>query len=266
MASIAKQPNPSIYNLQAVQTVLSGSAPLSPDLGRIIEGIYIRSGVSVKQGGGMTESTCSVTGFAPDDEDDGRSIGWLNPNRAARIERLDDRNFSGAAPAGATVGEIWVTGPNIMKWYYKNPKATREAIVVAGGIRWLRTGDIGYIDERGCIYIVDPLKNLIKVKGLQVAPAELEQYLLTNSDVADAAVIGAKMNGGEYPRAFVVRKTAAVTKEYLAQMIKSHFAPHKWLTGGVYFLDSIVRTRSGKVIRRESPVIETNLQSIRGRL
>ncbi|KAE8414544.1 hypothetical protein BDV36DRAFT_298887 [Aspergillus pseudocaelatus] len=246
MASIAKQPNPSIYNLQAVQTVLSGSAPLSPHLGRIIEGIYIRSGVSVKQGGGMTESTCSVTGFAPDDEDDGRSIGWLNPNRAARIERLDDRNFSGAAPAGAT--------------------ATREAIVVAGGIRWLRTGDIGYIDERGCIYIVDPLKNLIKVKGLQVAPAELEQYLLTNSDVADAAVIGAKMNGGEYPQAFVVRKKAVVTKEYLAQMIKSHFAPRKWLTGGVYFLDSIVRTRSGKVIRRESPVIETNLQSIRGRL
>ncbi|KAB8204005.1 hypothetical protein BDV34DRAFT_226748 [Aspergillus parasiticus] len=266
MATIAKQPNPSIYNLQAVETVLSGSAPLSPELGRIIERMYLRPGVSVKQGWGMTETTCSITGFAPDDEDDGRSIGWLNPNCAARIERLEDRDFSGAAPAGATVGEIWVAGPNIMKCYYKNPKATEEAIVVAGGIRWLRTGDIGYIDERGCIYIVDRLKDLIKVKGLQVAPAELEQYLLTHFDVADAAVIGAKMNGGEYPRAFVVRRKGVVTKEDLAQMIKSHFAPHKWLTAGVYFLDSIPRTRSGKVIRRELPAIETTPQWIRGRL
>lgn len=158
MATIAKQPNPSIYNLWAIETVLSGSAPLSPDLGRVIERMYLRAGVSVKQGWGMTETTCSITGFAPDDQDDGRSIGWLNPNCAARIESLEDRDFSGAAPAGATVGEIWVAGPNIMKCYYKNPKATEEAIVVANGVRWLRTGDIGYIDERGRIYIVDRLK------------------------------------------------------------------------------------------------------------
>ncbi|KAJ5291128.1 hypothetical protein N7478_000379 [Penicillium angulare] len=102
MATISKQPNPSIHNLRAIETVLSGSAPLSPDLG-----------------------------FAPDDEDDG-SIGWLNPNRAARIDRQDDRDFGGSAPQGATVGEIWVAGPNIMKGYYKKLKETGEAIVVVG--------------------------------------------------------------------------------------------------------------------------------------
>ncbi|KAL5040849.1 hypothetical protein BDW71DRAFT_213713 [Aspergillus fruticulosus] len=262
MATIAKQPDPSIYNLKAIETVLSGSAPLSPDVGRLVEKMYLRPGVSVKQGWGMTETTCSITGFAPDDVGDRRSIGWLNPNCAARIEVLEGRDFSGAAPAGVTVGEIWVSGPNVMKGYYKNPKATEEAIVVADGVRWLRTGDIGYADERGCIYIVDRLKDLIKVKGLQVAPAELEQYLLTHPDVADAAVIGAKIDGGEYPRAFVVRKGGVVTKEELAQMIKSHFAPHKWLTGGVYFIGAIPRTGSGKVIRRELPDID----AVRSRL
>lgn len=158
LATMAKQANPSIYNLRAIETVTSGSAPLNQDIGRIIEKLYLRPGVSVKQGWGMTETTCSVTGFAPDDEDDGRSIGWLNPNCAARIETIPDRDFSGVTPAGVDVGEIWVAGPNIVKCYFKNPKATAETIVEVDGVRWLRTGDIGYIDDRGCIYIVDRLK------------------------------------------------------------------------------------------------------------
>ncbi|KAL4806523.1 hypothetical protein BDV18DRAFT_159695 [Aspergillus unguis] len=253
LATLSKQQNAHAYNLRAVETVTSGSAPLSPELGRLIQKLYLRPDVSVKQGWGMTETTCSITGFAPDDVDDGRSIGWLNPNCAARIERLDGRDFSGAAPAGVDVGEIWVAGPNIMKCYYKKPEATKDAIVEQDGIRWLKTGDIGYFDTRGCLYIVDRLKELIKVKGLQVAPAELEQYLLTHPDVADAAVVGAKMNGGEYPRAFVVRRQETVTATDLQEMVKRNFAPHKWLTGGVYFIDRIPRTGSGKVIRRALP-------------
>ncbi|KAL3457185.1 hypothetical protein BJX64DRAFT_280782 [Aspergillus heterothallicus] len=251
MASLAKQPNPKQYNLHAVETVTSGSAPLSPALGREIERLYLRPGVSVKQGWGMTETTCSITGFSPDDEDDGRSIGWLNPNCAARIEPVEDRDFQGAdnVPAGATVGEIWVAGPIIMKGYYNNPAATKEAIVELDGLRWLRTGDIGYYDSRGCLYIVGRLKELIKVKGLQVAPAELEQHLLTHPDVADAAVVGAQM---QYPRAFVVRRQGgSVTAKELSDMVKKRFARHKWLTGGVYFIDSIPRTGSGKVVRRK---------------
>ncbi|KAL3452152.1 hypothetical protein BJX65DRAFT_303864 [Aspergillus insuetus] len=253
MATLVKQPNAKNYNLHAVETVTSGSAPLSPDLGRAIEKLYLRPGVSVKQGWGMTETTCSITGFSPDDEDDGRSIGWLNPNCAARIEPLEDRDFQGAssAPPGTTVGEIWVAGPNIMKGYFEKPAATAEAIVECDGLRWLKTGDIGYIDERGCLYIVSRLKELIKVKGLQVAPAEIEQYLLTHPDVTDAAVVGAQIKGGEYPRAFVVRREGGrVTDTELVDMVKERFAPHKWLTGGVCFIESIPRTGSGKVVRR----------------
>ncbi|KAL4740505.1 hypothetical protein BDV11DRAFT_214352 [Aspergillus similis] len=234
MATLAKQPNTSRYNLRAVETVTSGSAPLSAELGRIIERLYLRPGVT----------------------DDGRSIGWLNPNCAARIEKIEGRDFSGVAPDGVEVGEIWVSGPNVMKGYYKNPTATKETIVEENGLRWLKTGDIGYFDHKGCIYIVDRLKELIKVKGLQVAPAELEQYLLTHPGVADAAVVGARINDAEYPRAFIVRKNNTVAESELFDMVKAHFAPHKWLTGGVYFIDQIPRTGSGKIIRRNLPAID----------
>lgn len=193
MATLAKQSNASAYNLRAVEVVTSGSAPLSAELGRIIAKMYLRPGIGVKQGWGMTETTCTITTFPPDEEDDGRSVGYLAPNCAARIEPVEGRDFSGAAPKGVAVGEIWVAGPNVMKCYYKKPDATKETIVEEGGMRWLRTGDIGYFDEKGRMYIVDRLKELIKVKGLQVAPAELEQYLLTHPDVADAAVVGAKV-------------------------------------------------------------------------
>ncbi|KAJ0422244.1 hypothetical protein BJY00DRAFT_322706 [Aspergillus carlsbadensis] len=259
MATLAKQSNAYQYNLRAVEQVTSGSAPLSADLGRIIQKMYLRPGTSVKQGWGMTETTCSISGFAPDEKDDGRSIGYLNPNCCARIEPLPDRDFTGVAPAGIPVGEIWVSGPNVMKGYYKKPAATAQTIVLADGYRWLRTGDIGYADHNGRLYIVDRLKELIKVKGLQVAPAELEQFLLTHAGVADAAVVGARVNGGEYPRAFVVRKEGAtVTEMDLVDMIKGHFAPHKWLTGGVYFTDKIPRTGSGKIMRRHLPEVKTD--------
>ncbi|KAL3454576.1 hypothetical protein BJX65DRAFT_315731 [Aspergillus insuetus] len=259
MATLAKQSNAQQYNLHSVEQVTSGSAPLSADLGKIIQKMYLRPETSVKQGWGMTETTCSISGFSPDEEDDGRSIGYLNPNCAARLEPVPDRDFSGVAPAGTAVGKIWVSGPNVMKGYYKKPAATNETIVYADGYRWLRTGDIGYADADERLYIVDRLKELIKVKGLQVAPAELEQFLLTHAGVADAAVVGAKINGGEYPRAFVVRKEGAtVTETELFEVIKGHFAPHKWLTGGVYFIDKIPRTGSGKIMRRHLPEVKTD--------
>ncbi|KAL6238988.1 hypothetical protein BDW75DRAFT_251771 [Aspergillus navahoensis] len=238
------------YCLNAACLGANGSAPLSAELGRMIERLYLHPGVTVKQGWGMTETPCSITGFAPDDEDDGRSIGWLNPNCTARIEKIDGRDFSGVAPDGVDVGEIWVAGPNVMRGYYKNPRATKETIVEEYGARWLKTGDIGHFDRRGYIYIVDRLKvteiqELIKVKGLQVALAELEQYLLTHPGVADAAVAGARINNAEYPRTSI-----------LSDMVKAQFAPHKWLTRGVYFIDQTPRTGSGKIVRRKLPAIE----------
>lgn len=103
---MSKQPNPKRFNLHAIETVTSGSAPLNLEVARKIEKTYLRPGVIAKQGWGLTEMTCSISGFAPDDYDDGRSIGWLNPNCAARIEPLEGRDFSSVAPAGATVGKI----------------------------------------------------------------------------------------------------------------------------------------------------------------
>lgn len=147
------------YNLKSVEVVTSGSAPLDGNLAKSITRRYLRTGVTVKQGWGMTETTCSVTGFAPDDEDDGKSIGWLNPNCAAKIVPIgeeDQQSMASATPSG--IGELWVAGPNMMRGYWKNEAATKETVVESDGYRWIRTGDIGYFDGRECIYIVDRLK------------------------------------------------------------------------------------------------------------
>lgn len=178
MTTLTKQKHPDIYNLKAIESVVTGSAPLSPDIGEMVEQLYLRPDVKVKQGYGMTESTCSVAGFAPDDEDDGRSVGWLNANCKAKIVKVEDRDFSASAPPGVTAGEIWVSGPNIMKGYYKKPKETAESIVYEDGHRWLRTGDVGYVDQRGCIYIVDRLK----VRGLIVPSSQPYSNYATGID------------------------------------------------------------------------------------
>ncbi|KAH8595048.1 hypothetical protein B0O99DRAFT_512355, partial [Bisporella sp. PMI_857] len=249
--TIFKQQDSQRFNLKAVENVTNGSAPLDPEIGRGVADKYFRPETRIKQGWGMTETTCSVLGFAPDDVDDGRSVGWLHPNCSAKIVPIDGEDFASSAPTGEYVGEIWVAGPNIMKGYWKRPRATADTIVNENSERWLRTGDIGYIDERGCFYIVDRLKELIKVKGLQVAPAELEKALITHPGVADCAVVGEKIGGNEYPVAFVVRANSTVTAGELINLVKSRFASHKWLTGGVHFIDSIPRTPSGKIQRRK---------------
>lgn len=147
------------FNLNAIEVVTSGSAPLDASLAANTAQKFLRAGVQIKQGWGMTETTCSVCGFSPDDKDDGASIGWLNPNCAAKIVPVNaEEETPSAADADATVGEIWVAGPQMMKGYWHRPKETAETIVEQDGYRWVRTGDIGYIDHRGCLYIVDRLK------------------------------------------------------------------------------------------------------------
>lgn len=155
---IAKLNNPAKYNLKAVENVTNGSAPLDPSVGRQVAEKFYHPHTKVKQGWGMTETVCSVTGFAMDDEDDGRSIGWLHPNCCAKIVPVPGQDFSSASGVDSLCGEIWVAGPNIMKGYWKKPSQTDETIAHEDGIRWLKTGDIGHIDDRGCIYIVDRLK------------------------------------------------------------------------------------------------------------
>lgn len=192
LTMLDKHPCPDRFNLTAVEVVTTGSAPLNGELAASIAKKYLRKGVVVKQGWGMTETTSSITGFAPDDEDDGRSVGWLNPNCAAKIVPIAT-DGDGAAEKEPGIGELWVTGPNIMRGYWRKEGATQDTIVHQDGLRWLRTGDIGYIDERGYVYIVDRLKELIKVKGLQVSPSELQLALVAHPGVEDAAVVGANM-------------------------------------------------------------------------
>lgn len=156
---LTRVPNPVRFNLSSLQMVGSGSAPLDVEVARKVEKSFLRPGVQIKQGWGMTETTCNVTGFSPDDPDDGRSIGWVNPGCRIRIVPVPDRDFGGLErQVGASVGELWVTGPNIMKGYWKRPDETADTIQEESGFRWLRTGDIGYVDGRGCVYIVDRIK------------------------------------------------------------------------------------------------------------
>ncbi|OAL36287.1 hypothetical protein AYO20_04445 [Fonsecaea nubica] len=249
IAMLCKQNAPERYNLKSLEQVVTGSAPLDPGLGRLLARMYLRPGVQVKQGWGMTECTCSVTSFPPDEEDDGRSIGWLNPNCAAKIVPIAE-DIPMSTSSGQEAGELWVSGPNIMKGYWNKPEATAKTIVYEDGHRWLRTGDIGYYDDQGKFYI-----ELIKIKGLQVSPTELELTLLNHPEVTDAAVVGAMINGEEYVRAFVVRKNDSLTEKEIFEIIRKNFAPHKWLTGGIYFVDEIPRTGSGKIMRRKLPQV-----------
>lgn len=149
-------------------------------------------------------------------------------------------------------GELWVRAPNVMKGYWNKPEATKETLTPDG---WLKTGDIAYVDEQGKFYIVDRKKELIKVKGNQVAPAELEALLLEHPAIADAAVIGVPTpHGDESPRAYVVlqpdEKSKATKPEEIVAFVAKNAARHKWLTGGVKHVDTIPKNPSGKIMRR----------------
>lgn len=194
---------------------------------------------------GMTEG---LTACASHEIIDHNSIGWPLSNVEMKVARVGDPNFKGL-PANEQ-GELLFRGPNIMNGYFKNTKATEETITADG---YLRSGDIGFYNENGAFYVVDRLKELIKVNARQVAPAELEVILRTHSDVLEAVVVGIPHpKCGEVPKAFVVRKPNSNVNEndikyYVAQQVSKY----KELTGGVQFVDSIPKTPSGKILRRE---------------
>lgn len=156
--SLIKYPHPESFNLKALEGVVSGSAPLSPEIAQKLKTLYLSEYATVKQGMGLTETTCSLFQFAQDDIDDGRSIGWLNANCKAKIVPVDGEDYKETAPADVAVGEIWVSGPNMMKCYYRNPGATVAAVTYEDGQDWFKTGDIGYADHRGRFYVVDRMK------------------------------------------------------------------------------------------------------------
>ncbi|KKZ67946.1 4-coumarate-CoA ligase [[Emmonsia] crescens] len=242
--ALAKHPMVKKYDLSSVISVGSGAAPLSREISEEVEALFPPGKLYVRQGWGMTETTLSILGWDPNDRGTSASVGELNPNCEARI-MADD----GVTELGRNQrGEIWVKGPNIMKGYWNKPEATKETLTED---RWLKTGDIGYVDDTGKFYIVDRVKELIKVKGNQVAPAELEGLLLEHPAIADAAVIGVTKNEEEYPRAYVTLKPDhTATAEDITNFVKQRVSPTKRITGGVVFIDNIPKNPSGKILRR----------------
>ncbi|KAI9336182.1 hypothetical protein DFJ73DRAFT_850611, partial [Zopfochytrium polystomum] len=249
--SIAKSPIVDKYKFPKLRLLFSGAAPLSSD---VTQEIKKRLGVPIIQGYGMTETSPLATMSTNTKYADGAS-GMLVPCVEARLVNPD----TGADVGVGKEGEIWLRGPNIMKGYLNNAKATAETIDADG---WLHTGDIGVIDRNGFVYIVDRIKELIKYKGLQVAPAELEAYLLTHPAVADSAVIPIPdERAGELPRAYVVLKAnVTVTEAELHKFIDAKVSQHKRLRGGIIFTDAIPKSASGKILRRVLRVQDAELR------
>ncbi|KAK8163678.1 4-coumarate-CoA ligase 2 [Phyllosticta citrichinensis] len=244
---MAKHPATRKFDLSSVERVVSGAAPLGREVSIAFENLFPNGKVNVKQGWGMTETTCTVTTFHPLARSDSASIGQLMPNCEAKI--VDE---AGNEVAQGERGEIWVHAPQVMKGYWNKPEATAETLTADG---WLKTGDIAYADAEGYLFIVDRKKELIKVKGNQVAPAELEALLLDHPAIADVAVIGVPAPDNELeeqPRAYVVRSPGTnASADDVAQFIAQRVARHKRLTGGVRFVEAIPKNPSGKILRNE---------------
>lgn len=236
--ALGKHPLVDQYDLSALDMVMSGAAPLSAELG---EAVAARLGCTVLQGYGMTE-TSPVTHVSPRERNKPGTVGVLTPNTEAQIVDV----ASGEPLGPGERGELCVRGPQVMKGYLNDPDATAAMIDEDG---WLHTGDIAIVDDEGYFSIVDRLKELIKYKGYQVAPAELEALLLEHPQINDAAVIGrADEDAGEIPVAYVVAEGLDV--DVVMQFVAERVAPHKRIRA-VEFIEQIPKSASGKILRRE---------------
>ncbi|MEO8035054.1 MAG: AMP-binding protein, partial [Acidobacteriota bacterium] len=236
MLALTKSPIVADYDLSALRTLFSGAAPLSD---HIAQSAAARLGCAIAQGYGMTEAAPATHGTRPGLS---RGIGLTMQNTEAKIADL----LSGADLGPGQEGEICVRGPQVMKGYLNNPRATAAMI---DGDGWLHTGDIGSADEEGCFFIVDRVKELIKYKGMQIAPAELEAVLLAHPAIADAAVVPlADEEAGQVPKAYVVLKGQATAEDIMAY-VAERVARFKRLRY-VEIIDQIPRSPSGKILRR----------------
>ena len=238
--ALAKHPSVANYDLSALRSIFSGAAPLGAELA---EEAATRLGCEVVQGYGMTELS-PVSHATPEGQFKPGTIGILTPSTMSRI--VDPE--SGKDLDVGEDGEIWVKGPQVMPGYLNNAEATAATIDAEG---WLHTGDIGHIDEDGHFTIVDRLKELIKFKGFQVPPAELEALLVTHPAVADAAVIGIPDDeAGELPKAFIALKEGvSASAEDIQKFVADKVASYKQIRI-VQFVDSIPKSASGKILRR----------------
>ena len=238
--ALAKHPVVDNYDLSSLEQIISGAAPLSAELAA---DAAQRLGCEVAQGYGMTELS-PVTHITPVGRARPGSVGLAAPNTAVKIVDPASR-----VEVGANVdGEVCIHGPQVMLGYLNNAQAT-EAMIDPDG--WLHTGDVGHTDDEGYLFVVDRIKELIKVKGFQVAPAELEALLLTHPSIADVAVIGRPdEESGEVPVAFVVVKPGAELSVADVQDFVAGHAAHYKQVRDVQFIDSVPKSPSGKIIRR----------------
>lgn len=237
--AMARHPAVERYDLSSLRLLGSGAAPLSADLQ---QECAQRVGCPVGQGYGMTEAVAAITLFDAAAPVVPGSVGVLLPGVEARI--VDP--VTGEDVGTESSGELWVRGPQLMEGYLGNATATAATIDADG---WLHTGDLARCDADGDVFVEDRLKELVKVKGLQVAPAELEAVLRTHPAIADAAVIPVPdERAGERPKAVVVASSPVAAEEIVAY-VAERVAPHKKIAD-VVFVDAIPVSPSGKILRR----------------
>lgn len=239
--ALARHPMVDQYDLSSLRWLVSGAAPLDAELQL---DLARRLGCVVMQAYGLTETSPATHAWGPTQKVTTGTIGPLIPSTEARL--VDPVSGEDAAPDEP--GEIWIRGPQVMKGYLGNPEATSAAIDADG---WLRSGDIAVVSADGVFRIVDRLKELIKYKGYQVPPAELEGILLTHPAIADACVIPlADDEAGEIPKAYVVLgPDAELGPDEIIEFVGGQVAPHKRIRA-CEFVDEIPKSPSGKLLRR----------------
>jgi 4-coumarate--CoA ligase len=236
------------YDLSSVKMITSGAAPLTKEL---VDAVHKRLKMKINQAYGLSE-TSPMTHTQPWDEwySSVGSVGKMFPNMTAKYMSAEGKELG-----PGEVGELWLSGPNVFKGYWKNDAATKDSLTEDG---FFKTGDIGFQDKDHNFYITDRVKELIKYKGFQVAPAELEGKLMDNDLVDDVAVIGIndEKEHTEVPRAYIVatqdKRASVGEREALAivDWTSKKVANHKRLRGGIVFIDEIPKSASGKILRR----------------
>jgi len=232
------------HHLESLRYILVGAAPVQPSL--IREFKEKAPHVELREGWGMSELSPAAC-FSPEGQSVVGSCGKVIPNTKMKVVSVDTGEDLGPEENG----ELLVQGPQVMKGYLNNTEATNKTIING----WLYSGDLAKWDREGNIFMVDRMKEMIKVKALQVSPSELEDLLRHHHEVHDAAVLGIPNDRmGEVPQAFVVKKNRKAKDEEIANMIHEYInervSDHKQIRGGIVFLPEVPRSPAGKILKK----------------
>uniref|UniRef100_A0A7E4VQ88 AMP-binding domain-containing protein n=1 Tax=Panagrellus redivivus TaxID=6233 RepID=A0A7E4VQ88_PANRE len=232
------------YSLASLKSVACGGAALTPEQ---IEKLHERlpNLCYVLHGYGLTEASgASHMNYFKEDTPRG-AVGQLLSFMKHRI--VDPETQQEVGPE--VVGELWIRGPTIMKGYWGNEEATKAAFAPDG---FLKTGDLAKVDKQGYLYIIDRLKEVIKVNAVQVPPAEIEALLKQHPKIKDAAVIGVPHKvTGEAPRAYIVKNDDSLTVDEVNNFTQDKLSKYKQLTGGIEFVDEVLKNQTGKILRHK---------------